>query len=63
MMEALCTSGRRGVYRVFGKTQTLRALARRGLVTMDEMASTRSAFITQAGLDISAEQRKTAITS
>lgn len=62
MMEALCTAGRRGVYPVFGKAQTLRALAKRGYVTLDK-DNDRRATITQAGLDVSAEQRKTAITA
>jgi hypothetical protein len=62
MMEALCTSGRRGVYLCFGQPRTLKALARRGLVAMSPN-SDYSAKITEAGLAISAEKRKTAVTS
>ena len=62
MMQTLCTSGRRGVYLCFGQPRTLKALARRGLVVMSQN-SDHSAKITQTGLDVSAEQRKTAITA
>lgn len=63
MMEALCTAGRRGVYRVFGYAGTLKALERRGLVKIEEHGSGRSARATEAGLIVSAERRKTAITA
>jgi len=66
MMEALCTSGRRGVYTIFAHKQTIDALIRRGyaceLLTHDGKAR-RSARITDAGLAISAERRKTCVTA
>lgn len=63
MVEALRTAGRRGVARVFGSVNTLRALERRGLVTVDPSGSGRHATITDAGMLASAEIRKTSVTA
>jgi hypothetical protein len=60
MVEAMRTAGRRGVYVIYARSQTITALVARGYATRAEHP-TCAARLTDAGLAVSAEIRKTSV--